>query len=632
MPANDQYVVELVVNVQQDKAIQALMNDMRKMAKATSPSGAVSKGMKNTSSQFKNMGYQVQNASYQLTDFIVMVQGGINPMRAFSQQAPQLLAGFGAMGAAVGVVSALLPSMLLAMGKGADIMKTLTDETEEATEAWQAYREQMDLFVASGERVDKVLADLLEQKAFQEQSEQFAKLNAEAEKVVGSSFWSDAASTISGFWDAITDRSNENPSGDATMQRILDQQAAVKKGSEELRNSAPFGSLEYYHEYQRITESITPDNLRDTIVQLNNLADLMRTTADPALVKRIEDLALAMGDLIPDQRADALKSLEALLDTTSKFDKQRNEFKEYFDEGLISALQFEQALNRISNLEIAANFEKNIQKSSGSLNKLIREMDSYLEQQQRVGDQLRAAADPMFVYQQELDKLYVLLQQGVINWDTYAHHVEAAEKTLQTAMGKGSFGVAAVEAFDRSFQSFINGVAAGTADVKDLFKNMVSSMMAELARLAAYKTIMSLFGGTEFGANFGAQTGATAWAKGGAFVGGAPVQAFAAGGVVSGPTVFPMAKGMGLMGEAGPEAIMPLTRMGNGNLGVEAAGFNVTVNQMAPGVQVETSRDENGLTIDVVMDQVAAAIHSGGNPIAQSLEQTYTLGRGRGVY
>ena len=54
--------------------------------------------------------------------------------------------------------------------------------------------------------------------------------------------------------------------------------------------------------------------------------------------------------------------------------------------------------------------------------------------------------------------------------------------------------------------------------------------------------------------------------------GGVPgrVQAFAAGGIVSQPTYFPMAHGTGLMGEAGAEAILPLRRGADGRLGVAA--------------------------------------------------------------
>jgi len=61
-------------------------------------------------------------------------------------------------------------------------------------------------------------------------------------------------------------------------------------------------------------------------------------------------------------------------------------------------------------------------------------------------------------------------------------------------------------------------------------------------------------------------------ADGGAWSGGRQIQAYADGGVVGGPTMFPMSGGKtGLMGEAGPEAIMPLKRGKNGKLGVETS-------------------------------------------------------------
>lgn len=76
------------------------------------------------------------------------------------------------------------------------------------------------------------------------------------------------------------------------------------------------------------------------------------------------------------------------------------------------------------------------------------------------------------------------------------------------------------------------------------------------------------------------------FANGGAFSGGRPA-AFARGGVVDGPTHFPMRGGLGLMGEAGPEAIMPLARGSDGKLGVRGAGsaggsVHVTMNISTP--------------------------------------------------
>ena len=84
------------------------------------------------------------------------------------------------------------------------------------------------------------------------------------------------------------------------------------------------------------------------------------------------------------------------------------------------------------------------------------------------------------------------------------------------------------------------------------------------------------------------------FAKGGVFAQNNVVP-FAYGGVVNRPTLFPMANGMGLMGEAGAEAIMPLRRGRGGRLGVEAAGGganNVVVNVDASGSSVEGNGDQ----------------------------------------
>ncbi|MEO6014097.1 MAG: phage tail tape measure protein [Devosia sp.] len=62
------------------------------------------------------------------------------------------------------------------------------------------------------------------------------------------------------------------------------------------------------------------------------------------------------------------------------------------------------------------------------------------------------------------------------------------------------------------------------------------------------------------------------------------VTPFAKGGVIAAPTYFPTGRGLGVAGEAGPEAIMPLTRGSDGRLGVAGGGgavnvtFNVTAN------------------------------------------------------
>ena len=81
-------------------------------------------------------------------------------------------------------------------------------------------------------------------------------------------------------------------------------------------------------------------------------------------------------------------------------------------------------------------------------------------------------------------------------------------------------------------------------------------------------------------------------ANGNAFNAGRVVP-FATGGIVTGPTMFPMAGSRtGIMGEAGPEAIMPLTRLPGGKLGVQSmGGGGGTVINYAPVINAEAGAD-----------------------------------------
>ncbi|HEX8167779.1 MAG TPA: phage tail tape measure protein [Beijerinckiaceae bacterium] len=90
--------------------------------------------------------------------------------------------------------------------------------------------------------------------------------------------------------------------------------------------------------------------------------------------------------------------------------------------------------------------------------------------------------------------------------------------------------------------------------------------------------------GSSLAGGGGAEAG-TALAHGGVVLRGM-VMPFAKGGVVAAPTYFPLARGLGLMGEAGSEAVMPLARGPDGRLGVAAGGgtrpVQVTVNIATP--------------------------------------------------
>lgn len=120
-------------------------------------------------------------------------------------------------------------------------------------------------------------------------------------------------------------------------------------------------------------------------------------------------------------------------------------------------------------------------------------------------------------------------------------------------------------------------------DVGDVI-GMVGQRLSSLALNAALKPLEQGVGGLLEGLLSGAT-----FARGGVLSGGAAgvaVRPFAQGGVVAAPTYFPMAGGLGLMGERGAEAILPLARGADGRLGVRTEGgggaTSVVVNVSTP--------------------------------------------------
>jgi lambda family phage tail tape measure protein len=112
----------------------------------------------------------------------------------------------------------------------------------------------------------------------------------------------------------------------------------------------------------------------------------------------------------------------------------------------------------------------------------------------------------------------------------------------------------------------------GTKSVKDAFRDMALDIVKHLYKVLVVQRMINAIGGM-IGGPVGSALSTYGQADGGAWQGGSQIQAYADGGVVGGPTMFPMAGGKtGLMGEAGPEAIMPLKRGANGKLGVQMEG------------------------------------------------------------
>lgn len=148
----------------------------------------------------------------------------------------------------------------------------------------------------------------------------------------------------------------------------------------------------------------------------------------------------------------------------------------------------------------------------------------------------------------------------------------------QTQRLSRSLGTSLRSAFDRA--------VFGGGKLSDVMRGLARDIAGRSLN-AALRPVQNALGSGLNGLA-GSLIGAFGFAQGGAFSAGR-VRAFARGGIVDGPTLFPMRGGTGLMGEAGPEAVMPLTRGPDGRLGIAASGGSagpvVTINITTPDIE-----------------------------------------------
>ena len=195
-----------------------------------------------------------------------------------------------------------------------------------------------------------------------------------------------------------------------------------------------------------------------------------------------------------------------------------------------------------------------------------------------------------------------------------------------------------------SFDAMADGVATFATTGKFNFSSFATSVIADLikiqTRMAASSLLSSLFGigmsaaGAAAGGAASGSGGATGdmgmgtgWqnyvpnAKGGVYA--SPSLSAFSGQIVDRPTTFAFAKGAGLMGEAGPEAIMPLKRGADGSLGVRMVGANQQAMSAAPQVTIHIDGSGNTAT------QATVGYEQFGADIGRYVDQRYRTLRDR---
>ncbi|ELJ4794562.1 phage tail tape measure protein [Salmonella enterica] len=195
-------------------------------------------------------------------------------------------------------------------------------------------------------------------------------------------------------------------------------------------------------------------------------------------------------------------------------------------------------------------------------------------------------------YRQAEQTLQDSFDRRLVEWADYNAKVDAsqgnwalgASRALDNFLAQGSNVAGMTEnVFANAFNGMADGIANFALTGKMDFRSFTVSILADLAkmeaRIAMSKLLGSVLGMFGFGASAGGSTPSGAYssaalsvipnADGGVYRSAGLSQY--SGSIVNRPTFFAFARGAAVMGEAGPEAILPLRRGTDGKLGVVAA-------------------------------------------------------------
>ena len=341
--------------------------------------------------------------------------------------------------------------------------------------------------------------------------------------------------------------------------------ASLNKKRTSSTKSAAVAQADYAGELERTRQQI--DSLQqqlglDTTESLTKAKIKIEQQYQAEISKTNEELAkrVARGQLTPEQ-ADTLRTektqaadLErqvALRDAISKAEEKYNQ-----------------------NLQVRADFYKELSEKTGEYNLSLEYQNQILQRQAEAWD---AAGVPMRDINRMLE-----IQRLELARDPWSGFTRGMRKWSADATNMAQqFETTMTSAFDSASDALADFIITGKLD----FADFTNSILSDLARIAARQAIGGIVGGIVGmftgggGGGLDSISGGGGWgwlpsAHGNVF--NAPGLSAHSNTVVDQPTFFgydrhltAFASGAGLMGEAGPEAVMPLARMSGGDLGVK---------------------------------------------------------------
>ena len=205
--------------------------------------------------------------------------------------------------------------------------------------------------------------------------------------------------------------------------------------------------------------------------------------------------------------------------------------------------------------------------------------DEYRNAEQMLTDSLNRQLNENRRYWQEQELMQADWKNGAMR--AFQNFTESADNAAGTAE----------QMFTAAFNSAGNALATFCTTGKLNFKSFTASLLSDLAKIMSQMAMMQAVKGigSAFGWGSAAAASVTPNADGGVYQ-SADLSRYS-GTVVNRPTFFAFAKGAGVMGEAGPEAILPLRRGADGKLGVVADIGGSGMVMFAPQYNIEINND-----------------------------------------
>ena len=205
--------------------------------------------------------------------------------------------------------------------------------------------------------------------------------------------------------------------------------------------------------------------------------------------------------------------------------------------------------------------------------------DEYRNAEQMLTDSLNRQLNENRRYWQEQELMQADWKNGAMR--AFQNFTESADNAAGTAE----------QMFTAAFNSAGNALATFCTTGKLNFKSFTASLLSDLAKIMSQMAMMQAVKGigSAFGWGSAATASVTPNADGGVYQ-SADLSRYS-GTVVNRPTFFAFAKGAGVMGEAGPEAILPLRRGADGKLGVVADIGGSGMAMFAPQYNIEINND-----------------------------------------